>query len=502
MSAPPSASANGSTPAGYYPDPSIPGYVRYWDGVAWVPGTSRPAPRAGDPSAPPPAGSGTAAPLPGGAPTAPPPAPAVPQDAVPGPREETGPVFLDETPEPASVSEPGPAPAWRADASRQAGFGADPERVSWGAGSPDAADAADAPDPAGPAERAASVERPAPTGDPQAPADARPAAGTSGGSAAGPPVADPRGGWLRPEPAAPVREDPPSTAPPEARPTPTSRSDATFTLRAARPDSPPHPGAEAPAPTGPSAPAPVAPSAPAPSAPAPAAPAPAPAPAPEPVRQPPAGQEQSGGWAQQVRELARPEEAKGGAGPVTPWRPPVSDPFLRAAQEQARPAPFGRRLAARLLDTLVQGAVAGAVAAPFVPKALDHWRAQVDAAEQAGVTREIWLIDGTTGGYLAVVVGAFLLFGLLYEALPTARWGRTLGKKVCGVQVLRMAEQTPPGFGAAAVRWLLHGVLALVALGLLNVAWSLFDRPWRQCWHDKAAGTFVGRPTAGGVRLG
>ncbi|RST11462.1 DUF2510 domain-containing protein, partial [Streptomyces sp. WAC05950] len=29
---------------GYYPDPSIPGYIRYWNGAAWVPGTSRPAP--------------------------------------------------------------------------------------------------------------------------------------------------------------------------------------------------------------------------------------------------------------------------------------------------------------------------------------------------------------------------------------------------------------------------------------------------------------------------
>ncbi|MEU9006672.1 DUF2510 domain-containing protein, partial [Streptomyces sp. NPDC048551] len=31
---------------GYYPDPSIPGFVRYWNGAAWVPGTSRPAERA------------------------------------------------------------------------------------------------------------------------------------------------------------------------------------------------------------------------------------------------------------------------------------------------------------------------------------------------------------------------------------------------------------------------------------------------------------------------
>ncbi|MFF1799304.1 DUF2510 domain-containing protein, partial [Kitasatospora sp. NPDC058263] len=29
--------AVGPTP-GYYPDPSVPGFVRYWGGTAWVPG--------------------------------------------------------------------------------------------------------------------------------------------------------------------------------------------------------------------------------------------------------------------------------------------------------------------------------------------------------------------------------------------------------------------------------------------------------------------------------
>src|SRR5579859_4515125 len=30
--------------AGYYADPSIPGYIRFWDGTQWVEGSSRPAP--------------------------------------------------------------------------------------------------------------------------------------------------------------------------------------------------------------------------------------------------------------------------------------------------------------------------------------------------------------------------------------------------------------------------------------------------------------------------
>ena len=36
--------STGNPPAGYYADPSIPGYIRYWDGTEWVAGTSTPAP--------------------------------------------------------------------------------------------------------------------------------------------------------------------------------------------------------------------------------------------------------------------------------------------------------------------------------------------------------------------------------------------------------------------------------------------------------------------------
>ncbi|MFD7032697.1 DUF2510 domain-containing protein, partial [Streptomyces sp. NPDC059917] len=103
---------------GYYPDPSIPGYVRYWNGGSWVPGTSRPAPA-----------------------------------------EETGPVFLDETsltaacrePEPAAQPEPVRAPEpepvrWQADPVHQAGFGGPRDQmVSWGQGDSEHAHAASRP---------------------------------------------------------------------------------------------------------------------------------------------------------------------------------------------------------------------------------------------------------------------------------------------------------------------------------------------------------------------
>ncbi|MGY5128815.1 DUF2510 domain-containing protein [Streptomyces nigrescens] len=57
MSAPTSGSAGGSPTPGFYPDPSIPGYIRYWNGAAWVPGTSRPAPAEGEAMPAPPPGA-------------------------------------------------------------------------------------------------------------------------------------------------------------------------------------------------------------------------------------------------------------------------------------------------------------------------------------------------------------------------------------------------------------------------------------------------------------
>ncbi|MFS4097968.1 DUF2510 domain-containing protein, partial [Streptomyces sp. AF1A] len=94
MSAPTPAPGDDRPREGYYPDPSIPGYVRYWNGSSWVPGTSRPAPKDGEPLSPP-AGARPAAPS----------------------VEETGPHFFDEDPHP-PASGPGSAPAASAPADR------------------------------------------------------------------------------------------------------------------------------------------------------------------------------------------------------------------------------------------------------------------------------------------------------------------------------------------------------------------------------------------------
>lgn len=177
-----------------------------------------------------------------------------------------------------------------------------------------------------------------------------------------------------------------------------------------------------------------------------------------------------------------------------PWKPPAADdPFqqLVRAQAAARPAGLGKRFAARLVDNLVLGTVVGAVAIPLGTQAMDHIDRKITAAKQTGETVTVWLLDSTTGTLLGALIAAFLVLGFLLEALPTAKWGRTLGKKVFGLDVRDIESHDAPSLGAALRRWLVYGVLGLLVIGVANVLWCLFDRPWRQCWHDKAARTFV-----------
>jgi uncharacterized RDD family membrane protein YckC len=522
MSAPTPAPGDDRPREGYYPDPSIPGYVRYWNGTAWVPGTSRPAPKDGEQLSPPP-----------GVRPAPP--------AV----EETGPHFFDEDPVdgpasdgPASDdaqhgSRPEPASAWGADRSRQSGFGADQDRrVSWG--SPQAADPRTAHGAGAPAAAAAAASA-SPSASPSPSPSAEGAVGGEGsdGAASGNtfvfrrPTAASAGGTGGTGAAGTGAAGAASAAPGVPGPGARRADEGTMTFRAVSPrvgqqggpvagDGSGAPGfgagqaaaaragqagsqgSAAAAPSGPQQLSPTVPPqsagphhpAPQPAAPAtPAAPAAgaAPAPARTPLTSGPGGGQSS--WAQQVHQLA----GAGDEQPVTPWRPPADDPFQAMVRQQtaARPAPLGKRLAARLLDTVVLGAVTAVAAVPLGAQAIDHVNEKIEEAKLSGETVTVWLLDGTTSVHLGIVLAVLLLAGVVLEVLPTAKWGRTLGKRLLGLEVRDIEGHDAPEFGAALRRWLVYSVPGLLVVGVVGVLWCLFDRPWRQCWHDKAAHTFV-----------
>lgn len=533
MSAPTSATGDGSPSPGYYPDPSIPGYVRYWNGGSWVPGTSRPAPQSGEAMPEPPPGVPAAPPATTAGRT-PDPAPATPSV------EETGPMFFDEDPVEPPRQEP--ASVWQADTRRQTGFGGERDaRVSWGEGPQDARNrpgAQDAPEP----QDAKDPRYARDSRDPRVPGQATdPSADPTGGALPGVRSLGPgpgtgqgdgdsapegtvairlprpgRGGQGRTdEGAAPASRggEAPTDGTVTIRPVGgargeqatgrTGQTEGTMAIRALRRGTgglaatPPQTPQQPQQPQQPHAPQQqpdlfrsrsMQPPATGPRAPGPGGGSPS--------------------WPQQVHQLAQqpaapanpaaPAALSRGADPaagqpVVPWKPPVNDPFLQMAQAQAsaRPAALGKRFAARLIDTVVLLGIVGAVSVPLVSQALAHIDDKVEAAKQTGETVTVWLIDGTTAGYFGGVLAALLVIGVLYEALPTAKWGRTLGKKLCGLEVRDIESFEAPSFGSALRRWLVYGVLGVLVIGVLNVLWCVFDRPWRQCWHDKVARTFV-----------
>ncbi|MFE7748086.1 RDD family protein [Streptomyces sp. NPDC057428] len=512
MSAPTPAPGDERPSEGYYPDPSIPGYVRYWNGASWVPGTSRPAPAQSGP--------------------APAPQPAPPAQAAPrrpaAPVEETGPMYFDEVQGTAdgaratgtggsdAPGRPRAASAWQADTSRQTGFGGERDhRVSWGGQdprTPDPSAPAASAQPAIPADR--SPVDPAPAAAPDPTRGALPGMRDRGVGDQGSGETSADGNANRPptDGTVTIRAAGPGTTtrPPGPGAEGPAHADGTMAIRAAQPGTTPQPSAAAPAPASAQQQArPAAPQSPqAPHVPQGQAPG-----LNTPLTPGPGGG--SASWAQQAHQLARPgqtarpqqhrpqpqgpmpSQQQGARAeqqpPVVPWKPPVDDPFqqLARAQASARPAGLGRRLAARLVDTVVLGALVGAVALPLVTRAVEHIDRKIEAAEQSGETVTVWLLDSTTAGLFGGVLAAFLVLGFLLEALPTAKWGRTLGKRLCGLEVRDIESHDSPSLGAAVRRWLVYGVLALVVVGVVNVLWCLVDRPWRQCWHDKAARTFV-----------
>ncbi|WP_260638969.1 RDD family protein [Streptomyces angustmyceticus] len=513
MSAPTSGSAGGSPTPGFYPDPSIPGYIRYWNGAAWVPGTSRPAPAEGE---------AMPAPPPGAAP------PAV---------EETGPVFFDEEEaagnsalpavrrggeveprpatgwdDPARLHGTGPEPAasWQADASRQGGYGAENDRrISWG--SPDQAPVGTPS--GGAAWGAVPPQREEGDGAPAGEAAARPEAPTDGTVAirAVNPAAR-RGAPSGDQGTTAIRAVRPDAGKP-------AKGGETMAIRVAGGGRAPSAAPDGAAPQSlpsvgtPQEARPAPQQTPAPQqAPSPAPQQQAPSPAPQnaapqqqaaPPRQTPPGPAQrTPGPRASAPSAGFPPQ--GGAAPaasgaqdsdadgVIPWKPPAADAFFAAAQAaQGHPAGLGRRLAARLIDTLVLGGLTAAVAVPMWSTVTDHLDAKVEAAKQSGRQVTVYLIDGTTIPVFATILAVLLLGGALYEVLPTLKWGRTLGKKLCGVRVLDIESHDTPPLGAALRRWFVYSVLGVLVVGVVNVLWCLFDRPWRQCWHDKAARTFV-----------
>lgn len=144
------------------------------------------------------------------------------------------------------------------------------------------------------------------------------------------------------------------------------------------------------------------------------------------------------------------------------------------------PATSGQRFVARLVDSLILGliwtmalTVTGALA-----YSMDHPGEQ-DTAK--------------------VVLSAVVTFAVyfVYEGAMLAHSGQTLGKKAVRIRVALLSDgDVPAGRGwFRAATYALPGMLCPLVIGtlfwLLNSVWQLWDKPFHQSLHDKAARTVV-----------
>ncbi|MFJ9458884.1 RDD family protein [Kitasatospora sp. NPDC101447] len=143
-----------------------------------------------------------------------------------------------------------------------------------------------------------------------------------------------------------------------------------------------------------------------------------------------------------------------GGGPV-PGMPPLGT--------------WPKRILARLIDYLLVQAVALIVVGPFV-----------DLGARSGSAEAFWL--------------ACLIY-LVYDALMLSRDGQTLGKKATKVRVAMLIDGNIPTQSAAWTRsavFILPALLCCAALWwVIDLVFGVFDKPYRQCIHDKAAKTVV-----------
>lgn len=146
------------------------------------------------------------------------------------------------------------------------------------------------------------------------------------------------------------------------------------------------------------------------------------------------------------------------------------------------PGGMGKRLLARIIDGVLLLVVFLVLAVP-----MGIFSAMSSSADSTG-------FDGARIGANLGFNAIALLIGAAYEIGMIGARGATIGKQVVGIKVINIETGTIPGFGPAALRWLIPTIGSFFCgIGEILVYISpFFDSSGRQQgWHDKVAKTQV-----------
>lgn len=88
---------------------------------------------------------------------------------------------------------------------------------------------------------------------------------------------------------------------------------------------------------------------------------------------------------------------------------------------------------------------------------------------------------------------ALLSFLLIYHPLCWYLFGRTVGQKALGMQIVRASNGAPIGLSDVLVRYAIFFLVTLVfPLGIISAVMAAQD-PFKRAWHDQVARTIVVR---------
>ncbi len=115
---------------------------------------------------------------------------------------------------------------------------------------------------------------------------------------------------------------------------------------------------------------------------------------------------------------------------------------------------------------------------------------------------DVLLLVGLMFGAIALVTLVSGLASYLYDVVYMQRSGQTVGKRIMKLRVVRVEDGGPIEVRHARRRWLAQDGVAMLAMiplvgslvGMyqwLDWLWLLWDKPNRQCLHDKYGKTAV-----------
>lgn len=173
----------------------------------------------------------------------------------------------------------------------------------------------------------------------------------------------------------------------------------------------------------------------------------------------------------------------GYTGPVAP---PLVAPFPLAS--------WWNRVGARLIDSIIMALVLVPLAIALLWQPLRTFVDTLPTDGTAPTTTQITDFYGAILGRVFTLSLLSILIQLVYEVPQTVLYGMTVGKRIVGIRVRPLAEDRLPSWTEGLIRWGIMALGSLIGGGLftlLDCLFPLWDKPWQQALHDKAAKTIV-----------